>query len=111
MEFLNLLYILQLNEKHLPLTEPWVSEDGCVEVENKRGVLHLFGMKSGIKVTFISSYLNVYIDATLVNITGGLCGDHDNNRSNEFRKMDGSLTGSVNEFGISWQMKDYSNPE
>lgn len=36
----------------------------------------------------------------------GLCGDYDGNPNNDFTKPDGSLVGSSDDFGNSWQTED-----
>lgn len=106
-------FCLQLEGKELSLDSPWIDnpQNACVQVEIRKNTIHLFGINSGLAVTFKQYYLDVYIDASIENQTEGLCGDHDNNRRNEFRKRGGEMASSVVEFGNSWQVDDQNDPK
>lgn len=51
-----------------------------------------------LKLFFFLSHFSTYFDQMC-----GLCGDYNGNPINDFTKPDGSLAGSSDQFGNSWQ--------
>jgi len=48
----------------------------------------------------------IVLPSTYRNAVGGLCGNYDGNKRNEYTKPDGSLTRNLNDFGQSWRSSE-----
>ncbi|KPP67350.1 zonadhesin-like [Scleropages formosus] len=51
-------------------------------------------------------YAQISVPSSYFDQMCGLCGDYDGNSNNDFTKPDGSLAGSSNDFGNSWQTEE-----
>ena len=64
----------------------------------------------GLRVSFDGNYnLFVNIPDDMIDMTEGLCGDHNLDQFNDLTKQNGVLTTNVNGFGNSWKVFDPDN--
>ncbi|XP_063159000.1 zonadhesin-like [Candoia aspera] len=85
------------------VTPPYSPRDGLQITQRGRS---LFVQTSfGLSVSFDGkNAAEIVLPSTYQKHVGGLCGNYDGQRNNEYMKPDGKLTRSLNTFGNSWQV-------
>ena len=83
----------------------------------RRGWHHVIAQTDfGLSIEFDGSWLgSVKIPSTLVNLTNGICGNHNNDPSDDLTTNSGHRMNDVANgqhlFGISWQVDDPDAPQ
>ncbi|XP_037116970.1 zonadhesin, like isoform X3 [Syngnathus acus] len=69
----------------------------------KSGKHYTVSLDFGVTVRYDGNhFMDIKVIKDYKSLLCGLCGDYDGNAKNDFRKLDGSLTNSPNDFGNSW---------
>uniref|UniRef100_H9GN33 VWFD domain-containing protein n=1 Tax=Anolis carolinensis TaxID=28377 RepID=H9GN33_ANOCA len=85
-------------------TLPLSTTDGKLWA-NQEGNNIILQFNSGLKILYdSSSYVFVSVPSTYQGHLSGLCGNFNNDMSDDFTLPDGKSTQSVDEFGISWKL-------
>nr|XP_020655430.1 zonadhesin-like [Pogona vitticeps] len=88
----------------LRITPPYHAPDDRLQI-TQRGRKLIVQTDFGFSVSFDGQDLaEIVLPTTYQDHVGGLCGNYDGRRSNEYMKPDGTWTRSLNTFGNSWQV-------
>uniref|UniRef100_A0ABM5GQA3 Zonadhesin n=1 Tax=Pogona vitticeps TaxID=103695 RepID=A0ABM5GQA3_9SAUR len=88
----------------LRITPPYHDPDDRLQI-TQRGRKLIVQTDFGFSVSFDGRDLaEIVLPTTYQDHVGGLCGNYDGRRSNEYMKPDGTWTRSLNTFGNSWQV-------
>nr|XP_049615661.1 zonadhesin, like isoform X24 [Syngnathus scovelli] len=69
----------------------------------KSGKLYTVSLDFGVTVRYDGNhFMDIKVIKDYKSLLCGLCGDYDGDAKDDFRKLDGSLTNSPNDFGNSW---------
>ncbi|XP_057711322.1 zonadhesin, like isoform X4 [Corythoichthys intestinalis] len=76
----------------------------------KSGKHYTVSLDFGVTVRYDGNhFMDIKVIKDYKDILCGLCGDYNGNSKDDFRKPDGSLTNSANEFGNSWNVDPECN--
>ncbi|XP_019732999.1 zonadhesin, like [Hippocampus comes] len=76
----------------------------------KSGKHYTVSLNFGVTVRYDGNhFMDIKVIKDYKTLLCGLCGDYDGDAKDDFRKMDGSLTSSPNEFGNSWNIDPECN--
>ncbi|XP_067325656.1 zonadhesin [Anolis sagrei] len=93
-----------LSVNGLAVTPPFATPDGALRI-SQRGLRILLQTDFGLAVSFDGrDFAEITLPSTYQNSVGGLCGNYDGRRNNEYMRPDGTWTRSLNTFGNSWQV-------
>ncbi|XP_066575344.1 IgGFc-binding protein isoform X4 [Amia ocellicauda] len=82
------------------------SLDGGILQASQAGMGIVVQANFGLRVTYdLWQTVLVKVPSTYSGVIGGLCGNYNNQKDDEFALPLGGLVGSANEFGISWRME------
>ncbi|KAM6453264.1 zonadhesin [Liasis olivaceus] len=85
------------------VTPPYSPRDGLQITQRGRSLL--VQTSFGFSASFDGkNAAEIVLPSTYQQRVGGLCGNYDGRRNNEYMKPDGTLTRSLNTFGNSWQV-------
>ncbi|XP_053116834.1 zonadhesin [Hemicordylus capensis] len=85
------------------VTPPFYPRDGLQITQRGRSLL--LQTDFGFSVSFDGKdFAEIVLPSTYQDRVGGLCGNYDGQRNNEYMKPDGTWTRNLNTFGNSWQV-------
>ncbi|XP_042331860.1 zonadhesin isoform X2 [Sceloporus undulatus] len=88
----------------LAVTPPYSTQDGSLQI-TQSGRRLLLQTDFGLSVSFDGrDFAEISLPSTYQDYVGGLCGNYDGRRNNEYMKPDGTWTRFLNTFGNSWQV-------